>query len=254
MSLHDAVRVWGRGIAVVGMALLLVAPAHAQAPLHIHLISGSDEYESESSLKTYKQYLETNYAVTITASWVHDGAENLPGLEHIPEADLLLVFARRMQLPAGQMDVIRRHWTQGKPVVGIRTASHAFRRSTNQVFDHEVLGGNYQGHFDDHPVQVQNVAADHPVLDGVQPFTSRKLYKAGELAAGATVLQTGTTETADGPHTHPVTWTHQYEGGRTVYTSLGVPEDFDNPSFRRLITNAIFWAAEREQAIQQGDS
>lgn len=254
MSVRNAVRILGTGIVIVGMALLLSVPAQAQAPLRIHMISGADEYASEASLKAYRQHLASNYDVTITASWVHDGAEDLPGIEHIPDADLLLVFARRMQLPADQMDVIRRHWTQGKPVVGIRTASHAFRRSTNQVFDHEVLGGNYQGHFDDLPAQVQNIAEDHPVLDGVQPFTSRKMYKAGDLAPDATVLQTGTTETEDGQYTHPVTWTHRYEGGRTVYTSLGVPEDFANPSFRRLLTNAIFWAAEREQAPQRGDS
>jgi len=253
MSVRDAVRIVGTGIALIGVALLSV-PAQAQAPLHIHMISGSDEYASEASLKAYQQYLESNYDVTITASWVHDGAEDLPGIEHIPQADLLLVFARRMQLPEDQMDVIRRHWNQGKPVVGIRTASHAFRRSTNQIFDHEVLGGNYQGHFDDTPVQVTNVAEDHPVLEGVQPFPSRKLYKAGALAQDATVLQTGTAETEEESPTHPVTWTHTYQGGRTVYTSLGVPEDFENANFRRLLTNAIFWAAERERIAPQGDS
>jgi len=254
MHVHDAVRLLKGCSAVLLAAFFLGAPAQAQAPLHIHLISGSDEYKSEASLKAYRQHLESNYDVTITASWVHDGAEALPGIEHIPEADLLLVFARRMQLPAGQMDVIRRHWMQGKPIVGIRTASHAFRRSTNQVFDHEVLGGNYQGHFDELPAQVQNATDAHPVLDGVQPFTSRKLYKAGALAPGATVLQTGTTETDDGEHTHPVTWIHQHEGGRTVYTSLGVPEDFEQTSFRRLLTNAIFWAAEHERPASQGGS
>jgi type 1 glutamine amidotransferase len=253
MSVRDAVRFLGTSIVLIGLALLSV-PAHAQAPLHIHMISGSDEYASEASLKAYRHHLKQNYDVTVTASWVHDGAEDLPGIEHIPEADLLLVFARRMQLPEDQMDVIRRHWNQGKPVVGVRTASHAFRRSTNQTFDHDVLGGNYQGHFDDTPVQVANVAEDHPVLEGVQPFSSRKLYKAGELAPSATVLQTGTTEVEEESPTHPVTWTHVYQGGRTVYTSLGVPEDFENANFRRLLTNAIFWAAERERVAPQGDS
>ncbi len=254
MTARDAARILSIGILIVGMALLLSVPARAQAPLHIHMISGSDEYRSEASLKAYRQHLASTHDVTITASWVHDRAETLPGVEHIPDANLLLVFARRMQLPDDQMAIVRSHWEQGKPVVGIRTASHAFRETTNQVFDHEVLGGNYQGHFGDEPVQVTNVVDDHPVLEGVQPFTSRKLYKAGALAPDATVLQTGTTETEDGSHTHPVTWTHQYKGGRTVYTSLGVPADFENPTFRRLLTNAIFWAAERERPAPQGDS
>lgn len=245
-SLLDRTGTPRRGFWVAFLALILVVPAQAQSPLHVHAISGSKEYKSEASLKSYQTHLEQTYDVTVTASWVQDRAEDLPGIEHVPDADVLLVFARRMELPSEQMDVLRRHWEEGKPIVGIRTASHAFRDSTNQTFDHEVMGGNYQGHFGDSPVRVQNVAEDHPVLEGVEPFTSRKMYKAGELAEGATVLQTGMTITDGGTPTHPVTWTHRYNGGRTMYTSLGVPGDFEIQSFRRLVTNAIFWVAERE--------
>lgn len=44
----------------------------------------------------------------------------------------------------------------------------------------------------------------------------------------------------------PVTWAHTYKGGRTIYTSMGVPEDFRDENFRRLLTNAIFWTARRD--------
>jgi hypothetical protein len=90
---------------------------------------------------------------------VKDGAADLPGIEHIPEADLLIVFARRLKLPPEQMQVIRRHWDSGKPIVGIRTASHAFSNEDNAVLDRQVLGGNYQGHCGDEPVVV-GVAED----------------------------------------------------------------------------------------------
>lgn len=225
----------------------------AQDSLHVHVISGSKEYNSEASLQSYKKHLQRTYDVKITGSWVQDGAQDLPGIEQVPKADVLLVFTRRMKLPFDQMAVLRWHWQEGKPIVGIRTASHAFRRSTNQIFDHKVLGGNYQGHFGDAPVEVQNVAELHPVLNGVKPFKSRKMYKAGKLAEDATVLQTGTTKINGNSRTHPVTWTHCYHGGRTVYTSLGVPEDFETQSFRRLLTNALFWVAGRQRP-EVGDS
>ena len=32
------------------------------------------------------------------------------------------------------------------------------------------------------------------------------------------------------------------------YTSLGVPDDFQNESFQRMIVNAIFWTTERDAA------
>ncbi len=213
-------------------------------PLNIHIISGSNEYESESSLEQYQRYLKERFNVSITASWVEDGAEDLPGIDPIRKADLLLVFTRRMKLPKQQMEIIEDHWQQGKPIVGIRTASHAFRRDTNQIFDHKVLGGNYQGHYGDEPVEVRNVAGDHPVLDGVGEITSKKLYKAGKLAEDSVLLQTGHIEDN---RSDPVTWAHHYNGGRMVYTSLGVPADFEDDDFVRMITNAIFWAAHRDR-------
>lgn len=227
-------------LVVVGW--LIASSLQAQEPLRIHMISGSKEYKSEASLKAYRQYLKNRYPVHITASWVSDGAKDLPGVEHVPTADVLLVFARRMKLPEDQAEVLKRHWKQGNPVVGIRTASHAFRKRTNKVFDQQVLGGNYQGHFDNQQVAVENAAAEHPVLNGVAAFSSRKMYKAGKLAPQTTVLQKGT---ITGGHTHPVTWVHIYNGGRMFYTSLGTPEDFKNENFLRLLTNAIFWTTER---------
>lgn len=217
--------------------------SRAQAPLKIHIISGSNEYRSEVSLKTFKQYLENHYTVEITASWVEDKAQKLPGVEYIPDADLLVVFSRRLKLPEHQIEVVKQHWEQGKPVIGIRTASHAFDDQTNQIFDHKVLGGDYQGHLDDRPVAVKNIKPGHPVLQGVESFTSRKLYKAGTLADDAVVLQTGIVE---GASSQPVSWVHTYNGGRIFYTSLGVPGDFKDPNFRRMLINAIFWTASRE--------
>ncbi len=227
---------------VAALCLLASQPVPAQQPLTIHFISGSNEYESEASLKSYRQTLESQYHVEVTASWVQDRATDLPGIEHVPDADLLLVFARRMELPPAQMETVANHWEQGKPIVGIRTASHAFRDDTNQIFDHEVMGGNYSGHFGDEPVTVRNLV-DHPVLEGVGNFTSQRMYTAGRLAADTQVLQTGTIPSDS---THAVTWVHTYNGGRTFYTSLGVPEDFENEEFVQMITNAVFWTTRRD--------
>ncbi|MES2694805.1 MAG: hypothetical protein V4773_15135 [Verrucomicrobiota bacterium] len=39
---------------------------------------------------------------------------------------------------------------------------------------------------------------------------------------------------------------NEYNGGRVFYTSLGVPEDFKDENFRRLLLNAINWTARRD--------
>lgn len=217
--------------------------------LHVHFISGSNEYKSEASLKPFQEYLEKNYPVTVTASWVKDGASDLPEVDSIEKADVLLVFARRLKLPEDQEKKVTAHWEADKGIVGIRTASHAFSSEINKVFDKQIMGGNYDGHFGDEAVSVTAVDdAEHPALAEVGDFTSKKLYKAKELASTATLLQNGTIKLkSDKVSTHPVTWSNTFgENGRSFYTSLGVPSDFEDENFRRMIVQSIFWAAHLE--------
>ncbi len=232
---------------VVPCAVLLIAAAvlAGETPLRIHIISGCKEYNSDQSLHTYAAHLEAKLGARVTGSWVSDGATVLPNADQIKDADLLIVFARRLNLDEKYLPPIRQHWDQGKPCLGIRTASHAFQAADIAVFDRQVLGGNYLGHYANEPVQVANVPTErnHPVLKGVGPFTSRRLYKAGELAKDTTVLQRGT---IDASTTQPVTWVHEYHGGRMFYTSLGVPEDFANPNFIRLLDNAVSWTTQTQ--------
>ena len=223
-------------------AFVLVSFIDAAA-IKIHFISGAREYKSEESLKKFIPWLEKHYDVKCSVSWGHDGIKELPSLNELKEADLLFVFARRMNLVEPQMKIIRTHWEKGKPVVGVRTASHAFQKADNEVFNRQVMGGNYQGHFGDSPVKVVNFGK-HPILKGVGKITSDKLYKAGSLAKSATVLQQGDI----GTDKHAVSWINNWKGLRTFYTSLGVPKDFENENFRRMLANAIFWTVEKKSS------
>jgi len=218
----------------------------APAPLRVHIISGSEEYKSEPSLKEFSAYLQAR-GVECTASWGKDKGKSLPNLESLARAHVMLVFARRLTLPEEQMKIIRAHWEAGKPIVGIRTASHAWGEKDNPdvaFFDQRVLGNHYAGHYGDEPVSVQSVPgqSSHPVLKGVKPFTSRKLYKNKTLAPTATALQTGDNQKGK----EVVTVINEYKGGRMFYTSLGVPEDFKDENFRRMLVNALYWTARRE--------
>lgn len=239
----DAVRMMLVCVSLVAAAEPLAA--EEPEPLHVHVIAGAEEYEAVESLKAFADRLKDRYRVEVTGSWVADHAEDLPGIEHVADCDLLLVFARRMRLPEEQMAKLRDHWAAGGPVVALRTASHAFQEEANQQFDHEVLGGAYDGHYDyeEYAVVPTERGEDHPVLEGVGDIRSYRLYKQAELAEGATVLQRGR---IDQQRVQPVTWVNRHEGGRTFYTSLGVPEDFEDEDFRRMLVNAIFWTTEKE--------
>ena len=230
--------------------ILNAAEPTKEKPLRVHFISGAKEYRSAESLKKLQTYLGKNDRISITTSWVEDKANHLPAFEKIREADVLVVFARRLNLPENQMKIIRAHWEAQKGIVGIRTASHAFSKKDNKIFDLKILGGNYLGHFGDEAVSVAptTVGKAHPLTKGLTLPPSQKLYKAGDLFPGSIILQTGTiTQNNDQTISHPVTWITPYaKNGNAFYTSLGIPADFDSEPFLKMLTRAIFWSVHRE--------
>ncbi len=150
-------------------ALLLAALPRQDAgpkPL-IVLVSGEYEYKSAESLPEFKKHLEANHPFRCVTLERAKG-QDIPGLEAIEKADLAVLFIRRMTLPPDQLGRIRKHIDSGKPVVALRTSSHAFQNWLE--FDPQVLGGNYKGHHGSKLVataRVEPKAADHPILRGV---------------------------------------------------------------------------------------
>jgi type 1 glutamine amidotransferase len=206
----------------------------------IVLISGEYEYDSARTLPAFKQYLATNYGFNCIYLERTKG-EEIPGLDALEKADLAIVFVRRMTLPEEQLGKIKKFIESGKPLIGLRTASHAFENW--KEWDRDVLGGNYHNHYGNDltaSIKVRPEAADHPILKGVEKeFTAGgSLYLNAPLPRSSTVLLMGSV-TNHPPE--PVAWTHDYKGARIFYTSLGHPKDFENHSFRRLLVNAIDW-------------
>ena len=229
---------------LVGLLVALCGGLAAAGPLKVVLVSGSGEYKSAESLPTLKKYLEESYNAQCTLLQAQDDKE-LPGLEALDDCDVLLLFTRRLKLEGDQLERLKGYCQAGKPLVGVRTASHAIQ--TWLDLDKEVLGGNYHGHYGGGAKQQVTLvpeAKDHPVLKGVEPFESDySLYKTSPVAKDATVLLMGTTPKAEQPE--PAAWVREHKGARIFYTSLGGLNDFADPSFRQMIVNALFWAARR---------
>lgn len=221
---------------------------------------GEDEYRTWETLPEFAEK-DVRWRGIDVRVVLPDAADKhrFPGLtEALRDADLLVVSVRRRALPPDQLDAVRAHLVAGRPVVGIRTASHAFAPGAEDAkrggawtgFDAEVLGGNYHGHHGVGPkvaLQAVPAAAGHPILAGVKLAefkSSGSLYRTGPLKTGATTLVEGT---IPGQPAEPVAWTHAYgpKGARVFYTSLGHPEDFQSPVFRRLLLNGMLWAMNR---------
>ena len=223
---------------------------------HLAVVTAEDEYETEKTLPKFAlEQLGKEFRVTFVFADAKV-RHALPGVEALDEADAALISVRRRALPKEQMEVVRRFIASGKPLIGLRTASHAFSVRKGEKldagliewpgFDRDVLGGNYQGHHGEKlktTVALAPGAKGHPALAGLKAdeFPSAgSLYKSGPLAGGAVPLLIGR---AGGVTPEPVAWTFERKGGgRVFYTSLGHPGDFKEGAFVALLREGIRWA------------
>jgi len=222
----------------------------------ITFIIGENEYHTWETLPAFaaKELAWRGYELSfVTASQKTDDY-NFTNWESIPSADLLVISTRRRATPKPMMDAIRAHVAAGKAIVGIRTASHGFDPREKEVaaertwrgFDEEVLGMNYQNHYggdSETIVRQATGASSNSILNNVRPeFRSKSsLYRSRNPANSVTPLLLG--HTADGKsEAEPVAWINTRDNRRVFYTSLGGPDDFADPNFRRLLINGMLWA------------
>ena len=217
-------------------------------PLRLTMLSGSFEYGSEDSLTVLRDYLRYHSPGIVSTLIAYRSEDDDPSLQLLEEeTDVLLVFTRRLNTTGAELERFRQYCAAGKPIVGVRTASHACQNWL--AFDREVLGGSYDGHYGSGVAARIEIAAEaggHPVLKGVEPFESRgSLYRNTPIAGDAELLLTGRTP----EHFEPVAWTRRHHGGRRgriFYTSLGHQKDFWELDFLRLIDNAVNWVGGTE--------
>jgi type 1 glutamine amidotransferase len=164
----------------------------------IVLVSGDEEYRSEESLTQLAKILAKHHGFNCTVLYAIDPAtgeispntqDNIPGLESLRKADLLVIATRFRNLPDEQMKEIDAYLKAGKPVVGIRTATHAFNIPKERTYAHygwnqtdekmpqgfgrQVLGETWINHHGDHGREstrglIAPDAKDHPILRGIK--------------------------------------------------------------------------------------
>lgn len=253
----------------------------------IVFVSGDEEYRSEEALPMLAQLLAKRFGFTCTVLFSIDPSSgeidanqqsNIPGLDKLESADLMVIFTRFRELPPDQMRYVDEYLKAGKPVIGLRTATHAFHYSKNpddgyakydfqskvpgweQGFGKLVLGETWVSHHGDHGKEgtrglIDEDQASNPLLNGVNDIWGpTDVYTVGALE-GADVLLYGQSTsgmTAESPinpdkEALPVAWTRVYQvpggqKGKAFATTMGASIDLLNEDLRRLLVNACFWA------------
>lgn len=231
----------------------------SEEPPHVVVLVGDDanNYEAHRTMPRFAESLRkrglANCQVIVAEGDMN--ASHFPGLQKsLQDADLLVIFFRRRGLPASDLQAIRRWLKQGKPLVGIRTANHAFsvrgeldaQHFAWEEFVPDVLGCGNHGYGPVKPgtdVEVAADAAQHPILRGISTLkwhSEGNIYRVAPIDLRAAVLLWGTV----GEERQPIAWTRQYGESRIFYTSLGHPADFKSEPFLHLLRNGIAWALE----------
>lgn len=272
---------WARLVAAafaVSLAMPL-APGWAQTKgakkAHVVFVTGDDEYRSEITMPFIAELLERqkSKAFKCTVLYAVDPStgqrnpkhqKHVEGLEALKTADLAVFFLRFRALPDDQLKMILDYVHSGRPIVGLRTSTHALRyrrghknAKWNDRFGMEVFGQKWithHGHKSTTDVYAIKDKEDHPILRGIYATTSpihasSWLYHVAPLVGDCEPLMIGKALNSNKvdrqekfPLTQPVAWTKTYKGAKVFFTTLGHAKDFEDDSIRRLVINGIHWA------------
>ena len=261
---------------------------------HIVLVSGDEEYRSEEALPQLAKILNTHHGFKCTVLFAIDPAtgtinpnqpDNIPGLEVLGTADLMILFTRFRDLPEEQMKHIVEYVESGRPIIGLRTATHAFAFKKNKTwqkwswdnkeadweggFGKQVLGETWVSHHGRHGIQSTRgiIAQDqqnHPILRGIRDgdvWGPTDVYTVRPLPPDSDVLLRGMVLTGmkpddppDDKPMMPIAWTRYYNSSngkrtRVFTTTMGSSQDLLSEGFRRLLVNASYWAIGIESKI-----
>ena len=265
---------------------------------NIVFIATDHEYRGEESLPALARILAKRYGFKCTVIWALDendhifpGGSNLRGLKALKKADLMVIFTRFSSFIDEEMQHIDDYLERGGPVIGLRTATHAFRNKDSKNWSHYgfnyegenkawhggfgelILGETWVGHYGKNHQQASRLILEdnqksHPILRGVKDAWAQcGGYKAypentnGIVLARGQILNgmTSDSEPDTTKEQMPVAWIRDYKlpsgaSGKVFTTTHGASEDILREGFRRMLVNAVLWAVGLEDDIKANNN
>jgi len=287
---------WRFAVVFWGLAIMAIAGEKAWVVLegkegpgkgkHVVLIAGDDEYRSEELIPALAKILAARHGFKCTVLFATNKQtgeidpstqDNIPGLEALDNADLMVMFLRFRELPDEQMKHIMDYVNSGRPIIALRTSTHAFRYRKNRNspyakwdfrakpptkggFGRVILGETWAGHYGHHNHEstrgiIAKGMENHPLVRGIEDIWGPSdVYNITTLTGDAKpvimgqVLSGMTPDSKPNPQKElkPVAWIKTYTGasGKTCKiftTTMGHAHDFKSEGFRRLLVNAVYW-------------
>lgn len=265
---------------------------------HIVFIATDHEYRGEESLPAIARILAKRYGFTCTVIWALDdeghifpGGSDIQGLKALKKADLMVLFTRFSNFKESELKHINDYVNRGGSVIGLRTATHAFKGIKSSEWEHYnynydgpkklwkggfgeiILGETWVGHYGQNHKQASKLIIDetnklHPIMRGVtNAWAQCGGYKAFPEGLDLKVLARGRILNGMTPDSEPdttkeempVAWVRKYVlengvSGRVFTTTHGASEDLLSNGFRRMLINACFWGVGLETEIKNNNN
>ncbi len=258
---------------------------------HIVFIASDHEYRSEETCPALARILAKRHGFKCTVIFgvdengvIKPGASNVPGIEALDSADLMVIFTRFQNWPADQMKHFIAYLERGGPVIGLRTATHGFKipgdspfakysngfggADYKDGFGRQVLGEKWAGHYGGNHrsstrLDIVPGKEGHPILKGVKDmwvqcggYNANPLQPSEVLAMAQPLLGMKPDDKAN-TNMKPVpgAWTRSYKGaggkeGRVFTSTYGASNDIENEGYRRSLINAAYWTLGMEDSIK----
>ena len=263
---------------------------------HIVFVTGDEEYRSEEGMPMLAKILAVRHGFKCTVLFAINPADgtidpnnstNVVGLKALEGADMMVIFTRFREPPDDQMKYIENFVNSGKPILGLRTATHAFEIKRNKQsaylkwtwnsnewpggFGQQVLGDTWVSHHGNHGKEstrgvINEALKNHPIFKGVDDIWGpTDVYGIIHLPSDAKVLVHGQVLDGMSPSSKPVTgkkndpmmplvWIRNYTGdsgktSRVIGTTIGAAPDLESEGLRRLLVNACYWGLGLENKI-----
>lgn len=253
---------------------------------HIVFVSGDEEYRSEEAFPMLGRLLAEKHGFKCTVllpinpkTGEIDPNEqtNIPGMETLDSADFVILGLRFRELPDDKMKHFVDYVEAGKPLLGLRTSTHAFNYTRDKDspyaswsfnnkggFGKQVLGETWINHHGEHGKQSTrgvkvDESRDHPLLLGVgEVWGPTDVYGVTKLPDDATVLLKGEVlagmspddKAVDGPKNDPMmplAWVRKRDLGdgkvqHVICTTMGAATDLESAGLRKFVVNSAYWA------------
>jgi type 1 glutamine amidotransferase len=236
-------------VCVVCAGAQAAKPKNAFPKLRVLVITGGHDFERESFFTLFQGYDDIEYKEA-----VHPEANNMFAPDAIKNFDVIVLYDMNQQITEEQKRNFVSALRAGKGLVVIH---HAIANYQDWPEYEKIIGGRYylepkvvngvpkarSAYEHDVKLTVRIADSKHPIVQGLKDFEIEdEVYSLFDVSPSAKPLLT-----TDHPKSNKViAWTHKYGKARVVYIQLGHgPSAYNNPNYRRLVANAVRWAASR---------